>query len=58
MSNTWLDVGGDEGGDGGGVVEHCDWNVCLESYCQLRTHLGRLHEGSFVYNTALMGTYR
>ena len=55
VSTTWLDVAGDGGGEGCGVVEHYDGNVCSQSWYRLRTHLGRLHEGSVVCNTALMG---
>ena len=40
---------------GAGIVEHYDGNVCSQSWYLLRTHLGRLHEGSVVGNTALMG---
>ena len=40
---------------GAGTVEHYDGNVCSQSWYRLRTHLGRLHEGSVVCNTALMG---
>ena len=49
------DVSGDGGKRGVGVVEHYDGNVSSESWYQLRTHLGRLHERSVDYNTALMG---
>ena len=38
-----------------GFVEHYDGNVCSESWYRLRTHLGRLHKGSVVYNTGLIG---
>ena len=55
MSTTWLDVAGDGGGEGGGVVEHYDGNVCSQSWYRLKTHVGRLHEESVVYYTALMG---
>ena len=40
---------------GAWIVEHYDGNVCSQSWDRLRTHLGRLHEGSVVCNTALMG---
>ena len=39
---------------GAGVVGNNDGNACSESWYRLRTHLGRLHEGSVDYNTALM----
>ena len=42
---------------GTGIVGHNDENVCSESWYRLRTHLGRLHEGSVDYNTALMGAF-
>ena len=54
VSTTSLDVAGDGGGEECGVVEHCDRNVCSKSWYRLRTHLGRLHEGSVVYNSAFM----
>ena len=43
VSTTWLNVAGDGGGEGAGVVVHNDGNVCLESWYRLRTYLGRLH---------------
>ena len=54
VSTTSLDVAGDGGGEEGEVVEHYDGNVCSKSWYRLRTHLGRLHEGSVVCNTAFM----
>ena len=55
MSTTWLDVAGDGNGEEGGVVEHNDGKVYSESWYRRGIHFGRLHEGSVVYNTALMG---
>ena len=40
---------------GAGIVENYDGNVCSLSLYWLRTHLGRLHGGSVVYNIAFMG---
>ena len=42
---------------GAEIVEHYDGNVCSQSWYRLRIHLGRLHEGSAVCNTALMGDF-
>ena len=39
-------------GEGAGVVEHYDGNVCSQSWYRLKTHLGRLYGGSVVYNIA------
>ena len=55
VSTTYRDVAGDmEAERGAGAVEHNDGNVCSQSWYGLKTHLGRLHEGSVVYNTALI----
>ena len=53
VSTTWLDVAG----EGAGVVEQYDESnmICSQGWYQLKTHLGRLHEGPVVYNTAFMG---
>ena len=55
VSTAWLDVAEDGAGEWAGVVMHYDGNVCSDSWYRLRTHLGRLHEGPVVCNTALMG---
>ena len=55
VSTTWLDVAGDGGGEGAGIVGHNDGNVCSEGWYRLRTHLGRSHEGSVDCNSALKG---
>ena len=55
VSTTLLDVVGVGGGERGGAWNDYDRNVCSGSWYYLRTYLGRLDEGSVVYNTVSIG---